>query len=234
MLRQFHHFLVTFCAAIIVLSCLFSLTAYADPSQQLNCDKFESQNCAISLQSHQEVTSNVPLEQHKKITFNSIFQSITQHPTYVLIYFFIPALLAILIGFFHPRMVILPKSLQYFYSVILYSVIIPCIFSCLLVLYALLFTRQNLLNVNVLIYFAPIVAALFTISIVKRKVVLSRLLWVEQLIRLVILLFGGFFGIFLLTRLHIFVGFWGTLMQLALIGLVLFFGTKWLVKKLLG
>jgi len=233
-LRQFHHFLMTRCYIFIVLCCLFSFAAYAETSHTIDCNKTDPYNCSSSLQYNHAAAPSSTVEQHKQITFNSIFQSITQHPIHVLIYFFIPALLAIFAGFFHPRMVVLPKGLQYFYSIILYSVIIPCIFSCLLVLYALLLTRQNLLNVNVLIYFAPIVAALFTLSIVKRKVVLSRLLWVEQLIRVVILLFVGFFGIFLLTRLHIFVGFWGTLTQLALIGLVLFFGVKWLVKKLLG
>lgn len=59
---------------------------------------------------------------------------------------------------------------RYCYSLLVYAVAIPGIFSLMLTLYSFLFLRQNLLQLDLIVYTVPIIASLITLSIINKTI----------------------------------------------------------------
>ncbi len=111
---------------------------------------------------------------------------------------------------------------QYIYSFFVYSVCIPGMFACVLTSYSLFFIRQNLLNVNIFIYFLPIVSMVVTLALISRNAVLSKLPGVDRLFALMTILFISFSAAFALQRTRIWLFFGGSFISLIIITLTFF------------
>ncbi len=59
------------------------------------------------------------------------------------------------------------KNLKYVISGLVYAVTVPGILSVILTLYTLFMLQQNLLEVNIIAYFVPIVAMVITLIIIR-------------------------------------------------------------------
>lgn len=121
---------------------------------------------------------------------------------------------------------------RFLYAALVYLVCIPGLLSAVLVAYGVFFLRQNLLHVNLFVYFLPLLSMIGTLVIVGRQADWAELPGVDRLYALIIIL-GITFGVTLAiqkTRIWIFFG--GTLRALLLIALVCFLLLKWASWKL--
>ena len=65
---------------------------------------------------------------------------------------------------------LLSMPVKYFYSVLVYSVSIPGIFSLILTLYSFFILRQNLLNLDLMVYAVPIIGSIIVLTIINKTI----------------------------------------------------------------
>ncbi|MEZ4765253.1 MAG: hypothetical protein R3C26_19345 [Calditrichia bacterium] len=92
----------------------------------------------------------------------------------------------------------------------------------MLTAYSLFFLRSNLLEVNALIYFLPIISMIVTLALMRRNVNFDYLPGFDRLRGLMLLLAVTFIVSFLLMQLRIWLFFGGSIGSL-LIGMILIF-----------
>ncbi len=121
------------------------------------------------------------------------------------------------------------KSLKYVLSAIVYAVTIPGVLAVLLMLYALLMQRTNILNVSVVTYFVPIIAMVITLIILNRKVKMRQIPGFDKLSSLIIMISIAFSIVFVLQKTYFGVLFIGGISQLfiAFIILLLILKVAW-------
>ncbi|QWX83764.1 hypothetical protein H0I23_15120 [Cellulophaga sp. HaHaR_3_176] len=135
--------------------------------------------------------------------------------TYVLYYFAIALILAVICN-----LILKPKnvnSIKYIMSAIVYGVCIPGLLAFFLLLYNILFLRQNILELSLVTYFLPIIAMVSVIIILNKKVKMSRLPGFTKLSSLMVMISIAFFILFILQRSHFGVLILGGFTQLLLV-----------------
>lgn len=100
------------------------------------------------------------------------------------------------------------------YSVLVYLACIPGMFAAVLVAYALFFSRRNLLDVNVLVYFLPLFTMATTLLLIRRRVAFDALPGFGRLWGLMIMLALSFGLALAIDRTRIFLGFFGSIDRL--------------------
>ena len=167
------------------------------------------------------------------MSINQWLQTIN-NPDILLICFVSLPLLALLTGIFHQRKNGEKTSLRYLYSVLTYATTIPGTFSISLIAYALFFTRTNLLDVNFLVYFLPLISMIVTLMIIGKQAEFSNLPGFDQLSGLIILLAVTFAIVLFVFKSRIFIGFFGSIEYLLVLGILVYLLLKWSLKKILG
>ncbi len=113
------------------------------------------------------------------------------------------------------------------YTIIIYAVSIPGMFSLSLCAYALFFTHENLLDQDVIVYIAPTAAMIVTLVLCAKTVDLNKVPGFGRITGLMATLGVTFLVIMLLSRLHFFVGFFSGFGTIALVGVFLFAVLRW-------
>jgi hypothetical protein len=103
------------------------------------------------------------------MTLQDIFDGVGSNPTFAIMYFVLVPLLAVLFGWISKGEE-LQSPWRYIYSGLVYATVIPGIFAATLCIYTFLFSRTNFLNVNVIVYFLPIISMLTTLFIIQRQI----------------------------------------------------------------
>lgn len=116
---------------------------------------------------------------------------------------------------------------NYVYSVLVYLVCVPGIFGATLTAYTLFFIRQNLLKVNLFVYFLPVVSMIFTLVIVGRQADWDSLPGVDRLYGLVLVLVISFGAALAIQKTRIWIFFGGSIGSLLIIALICFALLKW-------
>ena len=116
---------------------------------------------------------------------------------------------------------------RYVYTALVYAACVPGVFATLLTAYAILFLHQNLLAVNALVYFAPIVAMALTLWLIRRNVGFDEIPGFDRLWGLIVMLAVTFGIVFALSRLFFGVVFFGSIGRLVAIGIFVFALLKW-------
>ena len=125
-----------------------------------------------------------------------------QHQTLLLCLFAgLPALC--LLGFLLPRSVRYKSGTQWLYSIVIHLSCLPGMFALALMAYQLFFTRENLLDANVLVYFLPPVSMGLTLVLIKQQVSFQMIPGFGRLIGLMGLMGLSFLGVLLLSLIHI-------------------------------
>ncbi len=144
----------------------------------------------------------------------------------------LPAVAWVLLRFFNPY---LNKSpIHYALSVIIYLAAIPGMFASVLVFYALFFIRLNLLEVNVVLFFLPIITMGAVFFIIGRKAKFDDLPGFDRLSGLMLLLALVAGIVLALYKLHFIVGFFASIEGLLIAGLGVFALLKLSLAKLSG
>ena len=123
---------------------------------------------------------------------------------------------------------------RYLYAVVVYLAAVPGMFSAVLVLYALLFTGESLLEVNLLVYFGPIAGMAATFALARRTVDLDDVPGFGRLSGLLLMAAVSFSAVFLLTRLRVWVVFGANLLWFFLLALGVFLALKLGAARLFG
>ncbi|ARU58844.1 hypothetical protein OLMES_4856 [Oleiphilus messinensis] len=142
----------------------------------------------------------------------------------------LPSLAAVIGAFYTPAL--RRQWLDYAYSMVIYGAAVPGIFSAILVFYTLFFLRGNLLSVNALIYFLPLLSMGGVFYLVRRKVDFERLPGFGKLSGLMTLIALVCLATLMIYKMVIFVGFVAPIEMLLIIGVVLFIVLKKAVNKI--
>ncbi len=164
----------------------------------------------------------------------AFFDLLGQYPLIILGYFVLMPLIAASLGVFEqdadgPR-----SLLDYIYSTLIYLVAMPGIISAVLIAYSLFIVRVNLLQVDFLIYFLPVISMGVTFYLIARKTDFDRLPGFDRLSGLMMLIGLSFLIVLIIFKLRIFVGFFASIESFLLLGLLLFVLFRLATKKFFG
>lgn len=166
------------------------------------------------------------------MSIQDLFEQIGNYPLIIIGFFALPPVLAWAMAQFSVPTEGPLTLWDYGYSVLIYLVGIPGTVSVVLIGYALFMTRQNLLDVDFLIYFLPVVSMVATFLLIGRSSDLDRLPGFERLSGLMMLIGLSFLVVLIIFKLRILVGFFASMESLVGIGIVLFILFKVTAKKL--
>ncbi|OMH34802.1 hypothetical protein [Motiliproteus sp. MSK22-1] len=127
-----------------------------------------------------------------------------------------------------------PGVAHYALSGVVYLVSFPGMFAATLVFYALLIAHQNMLEVNAVVYFLPILSMGLVFYLIRRKMAFERLPGFGRLSGLMLLLLLVCIVILFLYRLRFVIGFFSSIESLGVIAIVLFLLFKWATAKMMG
>jgi|TARA_Y100000310_G_scaffold344877_2_gene460210 hypothetical protein len=166
------------------------------------------------------------------MSIQDLFEQVGNYPLIIIGFFALPPLLAWLMAQFT-----IPKegpltAWDYGYSVLIYLVGVPGTVAVVLIAYSLFMVRQNLLEVDFLIYFLPVISMVATFLLIARSSDLDRLPGFERLSGLMMLIGLSFLVVLIIFKLRILVGFFASLESLVAIGIVLFILFKVTARKL--
>ncbi len=121
---------------------------------------------------------------------------------------------------------------DYCYSVLIYAAGVPGMVSAVLIGYALFLTRSNLLEVNFLVYFVPVIGMGLTYWLIGRRVSFERLPGFGRLSGLMLLIALSFLTVLFIDKLRILVGFFASFEALLGLGVLVFVGFQYAGRKL--
>ena len=156
------------------------------------------------------------------------FIALTGDNTLILLGIFIgiPAA-SLLLGLIHGRDRGGRGPWKYFYSLLIYLICIPGIFASVLTAYSFFFQRENLLDVNILVYFLPIVSMIATLVIIGRNVEFADIPGFDRLSGLMVMIAASFAIALAVQKTRIWVFFGGSMTMLIVIAIIAFGLLKW-------
>lgn len=101
------------------------------------------------------------------------------------------------------------SPINYVYTALIYALCIPALLSSILLLYSFFFLRENLLQVNALAYFLPIVSLVLLLFIIKKTIPLKAIPGFEKISGLFMLIIVTFIVTYVLQRMFFGVFFIG-------------------------
>lgn len=111
---------------------------------------------------------------------------------------------------------------KYFYSLVLYASAVPGTFAAVLTAYTLFFRRGDLLNVNIFIYYLPIITFIATLVVISRRISLNRVPGVGKLYAFLTILFISFGAALFIQKTYVLIFFRGSIKTLVIAALVCF------------
>ncbi|PKV53101.1 hypothetical protein ATE84_5236 [Aquimarina sp. MAR_2010_214] len=118
------------------------------------------------------------------------------------------------------------SPITYLYGILVYAVTIPGMLALILVLYSFFFLKTNLLQVDLVTYFAPLISMIITLVIVNKTVPMSRIPGFGRLSGLFIIVLITFIITYVLQRMFFGVFFVGKIQYLVMFFLLLLLGLK--------
>lgn len=167
------------------------------------------------------------------MSINQWLQSIN-NPIIWFIFFASLPLIAFITGFFHRRTRGEQTQLRYVYSVLTYVSTIPGTLSMSLIGYSIFFTRSNLLDVNAIAYFLPLLSMLVTLLVIGKQAEFSELPGFDKLSGLIVLLLVTFGIVLLIFKTRIFIGIFASMKHVLVFAVLVYFLLKWSLKKING
>ena len=116
---------------------------------------------------------------------------------------------------------------KYLYAGLVYLVCVPGIFAAVITAYLLFFIRGNLLEVNPLVHFLPIVAMLVTLVFIRQRVTFDEVPGFHRLSGLMTMVACTFAIALAIQKTHIFLFFGGSIERLLALAIGVFALLKW-------
>ena len=147
------------------------------------------------------------------------------HANLVLSYFIIVFAIS-LIGLLFVNQKNFKPPVSYFYSVLVYATAIPGILGLILLLYRFFFLKNNLLQIDIVTHFVPLISAILILAVINKTIPMSIVPGFGKLSGLLIIVLVTFIVTYVLQRMFFGVFFVGKLQYLALFFLLLLVGLK--------
>jgi hypothetical protein len=169
------------------------------------------------------------------MTFDDLVQWFDQYPFWMTGFLIIPLVLCALLRALHGAKGGGRSPWKYAYSVAVYWVCVPGLFAVMFVAYLLFFQNANLMKVNIVVFFLPILSMAVTLLMIKANIVsFDEIPGFGRLSGLMVMLGISFAIAFALHRMHFGILFFGDLGSLVAIALVAFGLLKWGLARLSG
>ncbi len=123
---------------------------------------------------------------------------------------------------------------RYIYGVLVYAACVPGILAAVITAYALFFTGENLLDVNLLVYILPIVAMVTALILVGRNVELDEVAGFDRLWGLMVTIALSFGVALAISKTRIWLLFGASIWVLFAIAVVVFLLFRWAGRLLAG
>jgi hypothetical protein len=137
------------------------------------------------------------------------------------------AALVLVLGFVHERGNGGRAPWKYVYALVIYATCLPGMLAAVLTGYTLFFSRENLLDQNVLVYVAPIVAMTVTLMLVRRNVSFDAVPGFDRLWGLMTMIAVTFVIVLAVSKTSIFLFFGGSVVMLIGLCAFIFALLKW-------
>jgi len=166
------------------------------------------------------------------MSVQQFFDYLSQHSLVIVLYFVVIFILAFIVSVKQKKSPsnFLAKTL----SALVFLVSVPGIMATILVFYSLFFIRQNLLEVNIILYFLPIISMIVTLFFISKKVSLNTLPGFDRLSGLMTVLVLTGMALLMLYKLRFVVGFFASIQSLLIFGVIFYFVFKSAMNKLTG
>lgn len=137
------------------------------------------------------------------MTLREFFDYLGEHPLVITGYFLLIPLIAVLAGM-AGRGEGHQSPWKYLYSLLIFAVAIPGIFSIALSVYLFLFERGgSILNTNILTQVIPVVSMVLTLGVIRRNVSFDNIPGFDRLSSMMLTIGSVFILMYLLDRTHI-------------------------------
>ena len=161
------------------------------------------------------------------MTLIQVVETLNYYSLYIAVFFIAVPLIALGYGkILNPAQKIRTPH-KYVYSFFVYLCSIPGIFAFIITVYSLFFLRTNLLAVNFIIYFLPIISMIVTLIFVSKSVDLNFIPGFDRLFGLFILIGVTFIITLVLMKLRVWVLFGGSIVTMFILFGFLFLLLKW-------
>ncbi len=161
------------------------------------------------------------------MTGRELVDFLSAHPLILLAVFVAPPVLVFVLRFVHDRRRGGESPWKYVYGALIYFVCMPGMFAAVLTGYSLFFTRQNLMDVNWLVYILPIVSMTLTLVLVARNVDLDDVPGFDRISGLMLMIGVSFAIVFAISRTSIWLFFGGSIAILLALCAGVFALLKW-------
>ena len=163
------------------------------------------------------------------MSVQQFFNFLSQHSLLIVLYFVVLLVLAFGFSIRHKKS---PSRLNSkLLSVLVFLVSIPGIMATIIVFYSLFFIRLNLLEVNVVLYFLPILSMILTLFVISKNTSLNKLPGFNRLSGLMTLLVLTGFALLLLYKFRFVIGFFGSLQSLLIFGVIFYLLFNMAIRK---
>ena len=155
------------------------------------------------------------------MSVNELLERLDDYTGWAVCFFAALPLLALLVSFLYKR-VMRRAFIESVFSAIIYLSTVPGVFACILIFYLLFFTRTNLLNVDIVFSFLPIISMGLVFGIIGKNANFDNLPGFGRLTGLMLLI-AIVSGVTLaIYKLRIFVGFFASIEALVGIAVAVF------------
>jgi hypothetical protein len=121
------------------------------------------------------------------MTLQQLLQQLADHPAYLVFYFAIIPIMAFLAGILGRGEGHLPPW-RYLYSILIYFICVPGIFSITLSAYQFLFERRSIMDADVFAQVLPVISMVITLLIIRKNVNLDYIPGFDKLGGLVMMI----------------------------------------------
>ena len=136
------------------------------------------------------------------MTLADLFQKIADNPSYIIFYFSILPLTALLAGWLGKGEGHI-SPWKYLYSTLIYLVSVPGIFAVTLSVYFFLFERRSIMQTDVLVQILPIASMIITLLVIRRNVNLDYIPGFDKLSGLITMISAALALMWIIDRTHI-------------------------------
>jgi hypothetical protein len=160
------------------------------------------------------------------MTTRELLDIADQYPLLLVGASLLPPLVALILSWTHERGK-LGSPVSWAYAALVYTVCVPGVFAVLLALYTVLFTRESLLDLSILVVGLPMASMGATLLLVGRAAPLEELPGFHRVWGLLLLIAITFGILFALSRTRIWVLFGGSFIWLLALGVGIFLLLKY-------
>jgi len=161
------------------------------------------------------------------MTTREFIQWAGPHWVVLLAVFVAPPVIVWLIGQTHAKDNGKLAPWKYLYSMLVYLVCAPGMFAGVITAYTLFFSRENLLDANLLVYFLPIVSMVATLVLIRKNVSFDDVPGFDRLSGLMVMVACSFIIALAIEKTRIFLFFGGSIEKLFLLAAGIFALLKW-------